>query len=131
MKSEMSTRAIWAMISTTLEELAIYLVITEFLPNYGWEAPLWLTIIIMAVWFVVSITIYRAGSRALKKKPLGGLSSMVGSKGIVIRALNPNGLVRIKSELWAATSRSGEIAEGSEVEVLSQEKMQLFVKKSA
>lgn len=128
-KSEMSARLIWAIVSTTLEELAIYLVMTELLPKYDWEAPLWLTIILMAVWLVVSVSIYRAGSRALKNKPVSGLSSMIGVRGVAVKNINPNGLVRIKNELWAATSAEGDISEGEEIIVIDQKKMRLFVKR--
>lgn len=58
-----------------------------------------------------------------------GLPGMVGCKGRVASPLIPQGLVRIKGELWIAKSTSGNIDAGEEVIVVEQDGLKLVVAK--
>ena len=69
------------------------------------------------------------GSRALKRKLVAGLPGMVGSRGKAVSLLAPGGFVRIKGELWEATSESGKISIGEEVTVMGQDGLKLIVHK--
>ena len=69
---------------------------------------------------------HRLGSRALRKNPVDGL---VGSEGEVVSPLAPEGMVRIKGELWRAESASGEINTGEEVTVVGQDRLRLIVRR--
>lgn len=124
----MSTRLILAIISTFLEEAAIVVIVLFGLPRLGIQLPVPLLIAVMVAWGTYSVFVYRMGSRALRKKPVVSLPHMVGSKGKVTSALTPDGLVRIKGELWIAKSESGEVEPGEEIVVMRQEGLKLVVR---
>ena len=81
----------------------------------------------LGVWGVIS---YRAASQTLRKKPMVGLPAMVGSKGKVISPLAPNGVIKIRDELWEAISDGHRIDTGQEVIVVKQRGLKLVVRKS-
>lgn len=118
-------------ISTLLEETAIAVIVLLGLPRLGVYIPLAGLIAIMVAWGVFSVFTYRLGSRALMKKPVISLPDMVNSKGKVASPLDPEGLVRIKGELWIAKSESGRVETGEEVTVVGQEGLKLVVRKSS
>ncbi len=124
----MRGRLIYAIVSTLLEETAIVVIVLWGLPGLGIEMPLAGLIGLMVAWGVYSVITYQIGSRALREKPLVGLPGMVGSKGRVVSPLAPEGLVRIKGELWLARADSGEVEPGQEVIVVAQEKLRLVVR---
>ncbi len=127
----MTGRLIMGIISTILEETAIVVIVLWGLPQIGVRIPLWGLIILMVVWAAYSIITYRLGSRALSKKPLISLPGMVGSEGAVVSPLAPEGLVKIKGELWIAKSASGEMEPGVEVIVVGQDNLKLVVRESS
>jgi len=127
----MSARLILAIISTLLEEAALVAIVLWGLPRLDIEIPLAGLIALMAAWGVYSVVTYRRGSRALRKRPLGGLPDMVGSQGGVVSPLVPEGLVRIKGELWQAKSASGRMDTGEEITGVGQDGLKLIVRKSS
>ena len=124
-------RLIFAIVSTLLEETAIVVIVLWGLPKIGAQIPLWGLIVLMVVWGAYSVITYQAGSRALSRKPLLSLPDMVGSKGKVVSPLAPEGLVRIKGELWVAKSAGGEMPPGGEVIVVGQDRLKLVVRPSS
>ena len=126
----MRGRLIIAIVSTMLEEAALAASVLWGLPKLGIHIPLWVLIIIMASWATYTIITYRMGSRALRRKPIVGLLDMVSSRGKVVHSLAPEGLVRIKSELWKAKSASEKLDTGEEVIVVGQDGLKLTVRKS-
>jgi membrane-bound ClpP family serine protease len=127
----MTGRLIFAIVSTLLEEAAIAAIVLWGLPRVGIQIPWWGLVIIMVVWIAYAVITYRLGSRALIKKQIAGLSNMIGTRGEVVSPLTPEGLVRIKGELWVAKSATGEIKSGGEVIVVGQEKLKLVVRESS
>ena len=126
----MSARLVWAIISTLLEEAALVAIVLWGLPYLGiHNFPLAGLIAVMVALGAYSVIIYRRGSRALRRKPLDGLPDMVGSQGEVVSPLAPEGLVRIKGELWQAESASGRMDTGEEVTVVGQDGLKLVVRK--
>jgi len=125
----MSARLVWAIVSTLLEEAALVAVVFWGLPQLGIYIPLAGLIAMMVAWGVISIVIYRMGSRALSRKPVTGLPAMIGSRGKVASLLAPEGLVRIRGELWGATSTEGNLDTGEEVEVVGEDGLKLVVRK--
>ena len=126
-----SGRLVWAIISTTLEEAGIAAGVLWGLPQLGFHMPLPGLIALMAGWGVYSVLMYRMGTRVLEKKPLVGLPAMVGSQGKVTSRLHPDGVVRIKGELWQAISADDEVAPGEEVMVVGQYGLKLIVRKAS
>ena len=123
----MSGRLILAVISTIMEETALAVIVLVGLPHLDINLPVYVLVILMLAWAVITVTMYRAGSRALKTSPLTGFETMVGSRGRVVKTLQPAGLVRIRGELWQAKTEGGNIAAGGEVVVVSQEGNRLIV----
>lgn len=128
MDNWMSGRLILAILSTLLEEAAIAAIVLVGLPELGIKIPIAGLITLIAAWAAISVTIYRAGSRALKRKPITGVEAMIGSKGKAVNPLDPEGLVRIGAELWRARSAKDKIAVGDEVIVVAQEGGKLIVR---
>ncbi len=127
----MTARLILAILSTLLEEAALVAIVLWGLPQLGIHIPLPGLIAIMVVWGAGSIIIYRMGSRALKRKPVVGLPTMIGSKAKVVSPLAPEGMVRIKGELWVAQLTEGTVDTGEVVIVVSQDALKLIVRKGS
>jgi membrane-bound ClpP family serine protease len=125
----MTTRLIIAIVTTVLEEGAIAAIVLWGLPKLDVELPLFVLIIIMLAWLGFAVFTYHMGSRALRRKPEVGLSDMVGMRGEVVRSLDPEGMVRIRGELWKAKSAGGKINVGAEITVVGQERLKLIVRK--
>ena len=126
----MAARLIWAIISTLLEETAIVVVVLWGLPQLGIRISLAGLIAIMVVWGAFAVFTYRKGSQALRRKPEIALP-LIGCKAIVVSPLAPKGTVRIKSELWDATSADTDIEVGEEVMVVGQDGLKLMVHRSS
>lgn len=99
------------------------------LPKLDIHIPIWVLIIAMASWGVYTIATYRMGSRALRRKPVHGLTAMLGSEGRVVSSLVPEGMVRIKGELWQAKSASERLNTGEKVIVVGQDGLKLTVRR--
>ena len=127
-KKIITARLIYTIISVLLEEAAIVVIVLWGLPQIDVNLPLWALITLMVVFAVFSVFIYRAGSRALRQKPIA-LSVMTGSKGKVVSPLAPVGFIKIKDELWEAESTGGKIGVGKEVTVVEQDGLKLIVQK--
>ena len=126
----MTGRLVVAIISTLLEEVALVIIVLFGLPRVGIDIPLPVLIAVMVAWLAWSVTLYQIGSRALRREPVISVPHMVGSKGKVVTPLVPDGLVRIKGELWVASSDDKEIDVGAEVIVVEQDGLKLLVCKS-
>ena len=126
----MIARLVLAIVSTLMEEAALAVIVLLGLPHLGIRIPLAGLIALMAAWGAFSVITYRMGSRALKRKPVVGLPGMVSSKGKVVSPLAPDGVVRIKGELWEAISEEGSINTGEKVTVVGQDGLKLVVRKS-
>ncbi len=125
----MTARLIVAIFSTLLEEAALAVIVLWGLPQIDIYIPLPGLIIMMVAWVVLSVVLYRVGSRALRRKPLTGLSNMVDSRGKVVSPLAPDGVIKIKSELWDAKSAGRKIKTGEVVTVVEQDGLKLTVRK--
>ena len=126
----MSVRLILAIVSTLLEEAAIAVIVLWGLPQLDIHIPLAGLIAMMVAWGAYTVITYRIGSRALRKKPVVGLPDMVGGKGEVVSPLDPEGLIKIKGELWITKSAGGRIDTGEEVTVTEQDGLKLVVHRS-
>jgi membrane-bound ClpP family serine protease len=127
----MNGRLIVAVVTTLLEEGVIIFLLVWGLPKLGLALPLLVIIGIGLLWTGFAVLMYVSGSRALRKKPTGGLTDMVGSTGTVVKTLSPAGMVKISGELWAAKSMQGNVPIGEEVTVINQAGLTLFVRKSS
>ncbi len=127
----MTGRLILAIISTIFEEAALVVIWLWGLPQLGIRLSLAVLVAVTLAWGAFSVAIYRAGSRALKRKAMVGLPDMIGSRGKVASSLEPEGLVKIKSELWGARSAEGKIDKGEVVTVVGQDGLMLTVRRAS
>jgi membrane-bound ClpP family serine protease len=125
-----TTRLVLAVISTSLEELAIWVIWRWLLPEFGVNLPVAVLISIMIAWGAFSIWLFVFTTRVLRRQAEVGLPSMVGAAGKAASRLSPEGLVRIRGELWGATSNEGVIETGEEVVVVGERGLKLLVKKA-
>lgn len=126
----MTARLILAIVSLILEEAAIAVIVLMGLPRLGINLPLPALIAVMVLWLVYAVVTYRIGSSALRRKPLVSLPDMLGGRGKVVRQLAPEGLVRIKGELWVAKSAGKQIDVGKEIIVVEQDGLKLVVREN-
>jgi membrane-bound serine protease (ClpP class) len=131
METKMSGRLILAVVSTILEEAALAVIVLVGLPELGIKLHLAVLIVLMLAWAVIAILNYQAGSRALKRQPVAGLGTMVGSRGRVVKPLQPEGLIKVGGELWQAKSVGPDIDSGNEVIVVGQDRKILIVRHSS
>jgi membrane-bound ClpP family serine protease len=124
-----STRLILAIISTGLEEAAIWAVWRWALPGTGVDLPLFLLIIMMIAWAVLSICLFIFTTRALKRQVQAGLPSMVGTGGKAASRLAPKGMVKIRGELWGAIAEGDTINTGEDILVIEQKGLKLIVRR--
>jgi membrane-bound ClpP family serine protease len=120
-------RFIAAVVATICEEALIAVIIVWGLPKLDIHLPVSVLIAIMAVWAANSIIFYRIGSRALRRRPVSGLGSVINDIGKVVNPLTPDGVIKIKSELWEAKSAGGHISAGEEVMVVEQDGLKVTV----
>lgn len=123
------TRLILAIISTSIEEVAIWAIWRWLLPEFGIILPAWVLVCIMAAWAVFGTWLFIFTTIALKKQATAGLPSMVGTVGKAAGNLDPEGMVKIRGELWKAVAEEGGIADGERIEVTGENGLQLLVRK--
>ncbi len=126
----MTARLLTAIITSLIWEAILVAVWLWGLPLVGVELPLSALVLAMAVLGVYAVGSFHIGTRALRKKAVTGMSSMVGSQGRVVSPLTPEGTVMIGGELWTAKSVEGNIDKGQAVKVVGEEGLKLFVRKS-
>ena len=112
-----------------MEEVAIVIIWRWLLPEFGIRLSLAVLIGVMLGWAAFSVASFVFTTRIMKKQRVIGLPSMIGSKGKVASSLAPQGLVKIKGELWGATSAEGNIDPGEGVEVVGEDGLKLVVRK--
>ena len=125
-----TARLILAIISTSLEEVAIFVIWRWLLPEFDIFLPFSVLIIVMIAWAVFAVVLFVFTTRTLKKQTVVGLPTMIGSRGKVASSLVPAGLVRIRGELWGAVSDEGNLGVGEAVEVVGEDGLKLIVRKA-
>jgi len=122
-------RLLLAIVSTSLEEFAVWAIWRWLLPEFGIFLPLQVVIGVMVAWAGFSIWLFAFTTRTLKKQVSVGLPSMIGTKGRVSVKLSPEGMVRIRGELWGAASAEGDIDKGEDVLVVGEDGLKLMVRR--
>jgi membrane-bound ClpP family serine protease len=123
-------RLILAIASTSAEEFVIYAAWRWLLPQWDIVLPVAALIAAMVVWGIFSVSLFIFTTNALKKQVFAGLPSMVGTVGKAASPLTPEGMVKIKSELWVATTESGDIKKGEAIKVVGEDGLRLVVRKN-
>jgi membrane-bound serine protease (ClpP class) len=102
---------------------------SAFAPDVSVNA--WVIVGTMVGWVIVLLATLRAVFRARKSQLESSPPDLTGQIGVVIEALNPRGVVRVREQEWSAVSASGEIDPGTEVSVDRMASGILYVTPSA
>jgi membrane-bound ClpP family serine protease len=130
MDSAVRSLLIWRIFTSLLEEAGLVAIILWGLPLINVHLPVWTLVpssIALGIWNVYT---YRKTIQTLRVKPVAGLVDMIGLQGEVIGRLNPSGQVKIRGELWAAETESGEMKSGRKVVVVGQKGLRLTVRET-
>ncbi len=91
------------------------------------QAEVALAVIVIAIAVIAAVMLYK-GLTAKYVKVKTGLEALVGSRGIAVTDLKPNGEIRVMGEFWQATAQGAWVNNGEKVEVVGMEGMFLTVK---
>jgi len=115
---------IYSLVTTLLQEAVLVAAVLWLLPRFGINIPFWgLSLMVVALGTYAYIS-YRLGKKALDRKAM--ISPDVGSRGRTTTPISPKGYVRVRGELWRASSSSF-IDVGEEVVVVGIDGMTLLV----
>jgi len=119
--------AVYSVISTILQEIAIVAIVLWVLPDFNIHVPLWGLVILVVAFAVYAYVTYRLGRMALILKPMVAPETIIGNQGKVVRPLNPEGYVKIQGVLWKASCVESELEVGDEVVVVEIDRLKLIV----
>jgi len=94
--------------------LAAVILILHFLHI---PVPWWAYLIIVLAVAAFAYVIHKKVIPALHRSKTTGSEGMIGLHGEATQTLAPNGMVRVKGELWNAKSEEGHIAAGRQVKI--------------
>lgn len=77
---------------------------------------------------VCIFVLYRVIAPVLNRKPVTGREGMIGLEGTVVTPLAPDGAIKVRGELWKASSTDACISTGDKVIVVGLEGLRLFVR---
>lgn len=99
-------------------------------PQIDIHIPVWVLAPASVVLQAYNVFSYRKSIQTLRAQPIPGMANMVGTQGEAVNVLTPDGLVKIRGELWAATAVDGKILTGQNVTVVGQNGLKLIVRES-
>ena len=97
---------------------------------FGMVANLWLVVIILIIITAFLAFIIQRAVRAHRYQPATGREELIGKTALVKTALDPEGTVLYKGELWTAKSETGRVEPGEEVTINRVDSLKLYVNKS-
>jgi membrane-bound serine protease (ClpP class) len=84
--------------------------------------------ILLAIFFLFGMA---AVIRAHRRRPETGKEEMIGAVGSVVEDLDPEGLIKVRGELWKAVSKDGSLIKvGERVRVVEMDGLTLIVEKA-
>ena len=83
-------------------------------------------IVLLGVCFFV---LYKLVGPLLNRRQVTVLEDMIGLEGKVLAPLTPQGVIKVRGELWKASSTSSAISTDEEVIVTGSEGLKLFVRR--
>jgi membrane-bound ClpP family serine protease len=128
MRDKVNTILVWRIITSLLEQAILVAIVLWVLPLIDINLPLWALAPATIVLQAYNIFSYRKSIHALRAQPIAGMTNMVGIQGETVSTLTPDGLVKIRGELWAATAANGNIVNGRSVTVVEQSGLKLVVR---
>jgi membrane-bound ClpP family serine protease len=123
-----NTILVWKIITSLFEQFVLVAAVLWILPLVDINLPLWVLAPATIVLQAYNVFSYRKSIHALRAQPIAGMTNMIGIQGETVSTLTPDGLVKIRGELWAATAANGSIVNGRSVIVVEQSGLKLVVR---
>ena len=130
MRDKVSTLFIWKIFTSLLEQAVLVAAVLWGLPLIDINLPLWVLAPASVILQAYNVFSYRKSIQALRAQPIAGMSNMLGTQGETVNPLTPDGLVKIRGEIWAATAANGNIVNGRSVTVVEQSGLKLIVREN-
>ena len=130
MRGKVNTLLVWKIFTSLLEQAVLVAAMLWGLPLIDINLPVWVLVPASIVLQAYNVFSYRKSIQALRAQPIPGMSNMIGTRGETVNTLTPDGLVKIRGELWAATADNGNIVNGRNVTVVEQSGLKLVVRES-
>lgn len=111
------------------DEIIIVLIVLFILWNLGIDLPLWALIPLVVGLGAFSVMLYKLVDPVLNKKQITGREGMIGREGKVVTPLAPEGVIKVRGELWKASSTEASISTDEEVIVVRLEGLKLLVRR--
>lgn len=81
-------------------------------------------IFVLAFFFLV----ISKAAKAIRQPHATGMGSMVGETGVVVSPLTPEGMIKVRGEIWRARSQGGDLPKDQAVEIVAAEGLTLIVR---
>jgi len=100
-----------------------------FVARWQW-LPNWLAVLCFSGWVLKDLLLYSFLRRAYEPGVTGS-ARLIGARGIAHGDLAPHGYIRVRGELWRAVLNhpDGMVRSGTEVEIVSAHRMEVFVRR--
>ena len=82
--------------------------------------------LLLGLWLFV---LYRIVVSSFRRRQMTGREGMIGVEGKVVMQLNPEGVIRVRGELWTALSTGDSVAADEEVVVVGVKGFKLLVER--
>lgn len=101
------------------DEIAVAVFIFAVLPGFGVDVPLRISVPFLVLLLLKDILIapYVLGG-GLEKRPLTGPEALIGMEAVVVEDLSPEGIVKVKNELWRGICLNGRVKRGEKVRIV-------------
>jgi membrane-bound ClpP family serine protease len=96
--------------------------------SYFIPIPLWVVIAIPAGKFLKFLIVYPIVRQSVKQPLRSGIESLIGMRGLTVEAIDPEGYVNARGELWRAVSNDASIPAGAKVEVCGLDRTKLVLR---
>lgn len=98
---------------------------------WHWQfLSLWLALLCFLAWLVKDLVLYPLLRPAYEGDLPTGSTALIGARGVAQGDLRPSGYVRVRGELWLATTDRSDtvVAAGTAVEIVKADGMTVFVR---
>jgi membrane-bound ClpP family serine protease len=111
------------------EEAVLAILLFLILPQINVHPPIWLVIILMLLYAIYNCITSIIVAKIIERRSAVGMEALINSRCQTVTDLNPDGYVKVGTELWRACSLSGSIGSGNEVEIKNVNGLTIVVKK--
>ena len=123
-----SARASLTLLVVLLDEIIVAAIVLFVLWRLGIHLPLWVFIAGAVALGASSLILYKLLAPVLNNKQVIGPEAMIGLEGEVVKPLTPEGVIKVRGELWKAYLAKTSISTDEEVIVVGIKGLTLLVR---